>query len=152
MSRKLLSHPRLTTLLDNAQGSSNFAAKGAHRLQITLTLAKKTTSTNSDFIQLAEYQKGVVVAQGRDTEYNLLSDEFARRTFDESGNYTVRPFQIQVQESVTVNENVGRFTAGATTNDGNTASSDLLAVKVSSGKAYVNGYEIEKNGPINQRP
>ena len=30
-----------TTLLDNAQGSSNFAAKGAHRLQISLTLIRK---------------------------------------------------------------------------------------------------------------
>ena len=136
-----------TTLLDNAQGSSNFAAKGAHRLQISLTLAKKTTSTNSDFIQLAQLKSGVSVAQGRDTEYNVLSDEFARRTFDESGNYTVRPFQFQVQESVTVNENTGRFTAGASTDDGNVASTDLLAIKVSPGKAYVNGYEIEKNVP-----
>ena len=135
-----------STLLDNAQGSSNFAAKGAHRLQITLTLAKKTTATASNFIQLAEYREGVIVARGRQTEYNLLADEFARRTFDESGNYTVRPLQITVEESVTVNENVGRFAVGATTNDGNTASSDLLAVKVSSGKAYVNGYEIEKDG------
>ena len=135
-----------STLLDNAQGSSNFAAKGAHRLQITLTLAKKTTATASNFIQLAEYREGIIVARGRQTEYNLLADEFARRTFDESGNYTVRPFQISVEESVTVNENVGRFAVGATTNDGNIASSDLLALKVSSGKAYVNGYEIEKDG------
>ena len=28
-------------LIDNAQGSSNFAAKGAHRFKITLTLSKK---------------------------------------------------------------------------------------------------------------
>ena len=35
-----------TTLLDNSTGSSNFAAKGAHRLKITLTLAKLSlTST-----------------------------------------------------------------------------------------------------------
>ena len=31
-----------TSLLDNATGSSNYAAKGAHRLKITLTLAKRT--------------------------------------------------------------------------------------------------------------
>ena len=48
-----------------------------------------------------------------------------------SGNYTVRPFQFNVEESVTVNENTGRFALGATTDDGNTASSDLLAIKVS---------------------
>ena len=134
-----------TTLLDNAQGSSNFAAKGAHRLKISLSLAKKTTATAANFIQLAQYRNGRIVSKGRQTEYNILADEFARRTFDESGNYTVRPFQISVEESVTVNENVGRFAIGATTDDGNTASSDLLAVKVSSGKAYVNGYEIDKD-------
>ena len=136
-----------SSLLDNAQGSSNFAAKGAHRLQFTLTLAKKTTSTNANFVQIAQIKNGVVVAQGRETEYSVLAEEFARRTFDESGNYTVRPFQFSVEESVTVNENTGRFALGATTDDGNTASSDLLAIKVSPGKAYVNGFEIDKNVP-----
>jgi len=136
-----------TTLLDNAQGSSNFAAKGAHRLQLTLTLAKKTTATNADFVQVAQIKNGVVVAQGRETEYSVLSEEFARRTFDESGNYTVRPFQFNVEECVTVNENTGRFAVGATTDDGNIASSDLLAIKISPAKAYVNGFEIEKNVP-----
>jgi len=136
-----------TSLLDNAQGSANFAAKGAHRLKITLTLAKKTTASNSNFIQLAQIKNGAVVAQGRETEYSILSEEFARRTFDESGNYTVKPFQFKVQECVTVNENTGRFTLGATTNDGGTASTDLLSLNVSPGRAYVNGYELEKNAP-----
>jgi len=136
-----------SSLLDNAQGSSNFAAKGAHRLQISLTLAKKTTATNANFVQLAQIKNGALVAMGRETEYSVLSQEFARRTFDESGNYTVKPFQFKVEESVTVNENTGRFALGATTDDGNTASSDLLAIKVSPGKAYVNGYEILKNTP-----
>ena len=134
-----------SSLLDNAQGSSNFAAKGAHRLQISLTLTKKTTATNTNFVQIAQIKNGVVVAQGRETEYSVLAEEFARRTFDESGNYTVRPFQFSVEESVTVNENTGRFAVGATTDDGNTASSDLLAIKVSPGKAYINGFELEKN-------
>jgi len=136
-----------SSLLDNAQGSSNFAAKGAHRLQYTLTLAKKTTATNANFVQLAQIKNGSIVAMGRETEYSVLAEEFARRTFDESGNYTVRPFQFSVEESVTVNENSGRFALGATTDDGNTASSDLLAIKVSPGKAYINGYELEKNVP-----
>ena len=33
---------------------------------------------------------------------------------------------------------------GATTDDGGTASEDLLAVAVTPGKAFVRGYEIEK--------
>jgi len=136
-----------SSLLDNAQGSSNFAAKGAHRLQISLTLVQKTTATNTDFVQLAQIKNGAIVAMGRETEYSVLSQEFARRTFDESGNYTVKPFQFKVEESVTVNENTGRYALGATTDDGNTASSDLLSIRVSPGKAYVKGFEILKNAP-----
>jgi hypothetical protein len=28
------------------------------------------------------------------TDYNLIRDELARRTFDESGDYYVKPFQV----------------------------------------------------------
>ena len=31
----------------------------------------------------------------------FLGETLARRTFDESGDYTVRPFQFDVRESVT---------------------------------------------------
>ena len=37
-----------TTLLDNATGTSNYAAKGAHRLKITLTLGTKTIDDSTD--------------------------------------------------------------------------------------------------------
>ena len=83
----------------------------------------------------------------RTTEYSVIEETLARRTFDESGDYTVRPFQFVAKECVTVNENVGVFTAGATTDDGNTASSSLLELQVSPGKAYIHGYEIEKMAP-----
>ena len=36
------------------------------------------------------------------------------------------------------------FTNGATTDDGNTASSSLLSLSCSTGKAFVGGFEIEK--------
>jgi hypothetical protein len=39
---------------------------------------------------------------------------------------------------------IGKYALGATTDDGNTASSDLLALIVSPGKAYIKGYELEK--------
>ena len=34
------------------------------------------------------------------TDYNLIRDELARRTYDESGDYYVKPFQVSVQESL----------------------------------------------------
>ena len=38
------------------------------------------------------------------------------------------------------------YTKGATTDDGGTASEDLLAIACTPGKTYVRGYEIEKLG------
>ena len=142
-----------TTLLDNATGSSNFAAKGAHRLKISLSLAKlaRGSTADSNFVELMDIKDGIVQSQVRFTEYNVLEETLARRTFDESGDYTVRPFQFQVRESVDTsvqNEDfVGAFTAGETTDDGNTADSSLLGFQVSPGKAFVRGFEIEKIAP-----
>ena len=75
----------------------------------------------------------------------------ARRTFDESGDYTVRPFTFEMKESVDVSvgetDFTGVYTSGDTTRDGNKASDDFMALQVSPGKAYVRGYEIEKIAP-----
>ena len=142
-----------TTLLDNATGSSNFAAKGAHRLKISLSLAKlaRGSTADSNFVELMDIKDGTIQSQVRFTEYNVLEETLARRTFDESGDYTVRPFQFQVRESVDTsvqNEDfVGAFAAGETTDDGNTADSSLLGFQVSPGKAFVRGFEIEKIAP-----
>ena len=141
-----------STLTDNARGSSNYAAKGAHRLKIELTLAKlATTSTDdSSFIEMMRIDSGTLVSKARETEYSVLGDVLARRTFDESGNYTVKPFLFDSRESI--NNTVegvdfsGVYSSGATTDDGGTASEDLLALSCSAGKAYVRGYEFEKIG------
>ena len=138
-----------SSLTDNSQGSSNFAAKGAHRLKISCALATlaETSTADENFVELMRVKNSVALSQIRETEFGTIEDTFARRTFDESGDYTVRPFQFELKECVTVNENEGVFVADATTDDGNTASSSLLSLKVSPGKAYVKGYELEKIAP-----
>ena len=85
-----------------------------------------------------------VVSAVRKSELGHIEETFASRTFNESGNYTVRPFQFEVQESVPNNDRPGAFTAGDSTDDDNTAAEKYLALKVSPGLAYVQGYEIEK--------
>ena len=90
---------------------------------------------------------GMLQSKVRTTEYSVLEETFARRTFDESGDYTVRPFQFTTNECVTIDDEEGFFTTGSITDDGNTASENLLAFKVSPGKAYVKGFEIEKLAP-----
>ena len=150
ISETLVTPEADSTLTDNATGSSNYAAKGAHRLKITLTLASLDTDSTADstFIETMRISNGNVVDNARNTEYSVLGDTLARRTFDESGDYTVRPFQFDVRETVdSTVQNVdfdGVYTSGKTTDDSNTASDSLLTLAISPGKAYVRGYEIEK--------
>jgi hypothetical protein len=87
-------------LLDNAQGSYNYAAPGAHRHFIELLLEKREldSSEDSNFVTLSVVDNGVVLRDTRTTEYSDLEKTLARRTFDESGSYTVRDFEIDVRE------------------------------------------------------
>ena len=150
VTEELITPEADATLTDNARGSANYAAKGAHRLKITLTLSKLSLDSTEDtkFVQLMRIENGNVVNSVRNTDYSVLGDTLARRTHDESGDYTTRPFIFDARESVNTTvkgtDFTGVYSVGATTNDGNTASEDLFAVSVSPGKAYVKGYEIEK--------
>jgi len=140
------------SLTDNATGSSNFAAKGAHRLKIELVLKVLDISSTDDdqFVEIARVSNGQLESNARPTEYSVIGDTLARRTFDESGDYTVRPFQLDMREGLTNRHKDvdfrGVYSTGETTRDSNTASSDKLALAISPGKAYVKGYEIEKSG------
>ena len=139
------------SLTDNATGTSNFAAKGAHRLKINLILSKRDlgSSEDTDFIELMTIRDGVQIVNTTEvTKYSQIGDTLARRTFDESGDYTVRPFQFEVKESidnsVKTKQFDGQYTNGQLTDDGNIAGEEFLAIACSLGKAYVRGYEIEK--------
>ena len=138
-----------STLLDNATGSTNYAAKGAHRLKFTLALAKiaRDSTADSNFVQLLDTKEGVLLSKVDRTEYAILEETMARRTFDESGDYTTVPFNILMKESVELNEREGVYTAGDSTDDSNTAASTFVVAEVSTGKAYVKGFEIAKIGP-----
>ena len=87
------------SLTDNATGSSNFAAKGAHRLKINLTLSRLdiTTADDQSFVELIRLNSGEIATLARGTDYSVLGNTLAARTFDESGNYTVRPFGFEVR-------------------------------------------------------
>ena len=137
-------------LNDNANGFNNYAAPGADRLKITARLAKKDLNSfdTSGFVELARVENGVLVKINESTDYNILSDELARRTFDESGNYYVKAFDVYARESLDNGEgNNGIYSENQLTSSGNTPSDDLMVYKVSPGKAYVRGYEIETIAP-----
>ena len=135
-------------LNDNATGSTNYNAPGAHRFKILLTLAKKTLSATDDtnFIEIARVENGDIKVHARNSQYAVLEETLARRTFDESGDYTVNEPDFDVRESVVSGNNRGIYTDSATTTDGNTATTSMLAVGVSPFKAYVRGFEAERIG------
>src|SRR5210317_1170848 len=128
-----------TSLNDNAQGVSNTNAPGAHRFKIELTLAKKplTSTEDNNFYELLRLSSGTLQNQVRTTEYAILEDTLARRTYDESGDYVVKPFDIGVREHLASGNNRGIYTSA------NGGDATKLAVGFSPGKAYVKGYEID---------
>ena len=97
------------SLNDNAAGSSNVNAPGAHRFKIDLTLTKKTlTSTeDSNFVELLRLSEGIIQNRVRTTEYAVLEETLARRTFDESGDYSVRGFDLDIREHLLSGTNRG---------------------------------------------
>ena len=137
-----------TSLLDNATGSSNENATGAHRFKIDLTLAKLSLSSTADasFVELLRITDGQILSKVDNTDYGILEKTLARRTFDESGDYVIRNFDLDIREHLISGTNRGIYAADSTSVDGNTASATKLAFGLSQGKAYVRGYEIKKHG------
>jgi hypothetical protein len=90
------------SLNDNAKGFNNYAAPGADRLKITATLAKKPLESekNENFIEILIVRNGFVSHINETPEYNVIVDELARRTFDQSGDFYVKPFSIVSRESL----------------------------------------------------
>ena len=134
------------SLYDNAKGFSNFAAPGADRLKIDLTLSKKLLTDNDDktFVELLRLDNGVIKKIQDKSNYNLIRDYFAERTFEESGNYAIDEFEVEVKENLNDRlGNEGVYFPGQSTDEGNTPSEDLMAVTVSAGKAYVKGFDVE---------
>jgi hypothetical protein len=100
IDEQLITPEEATDLLDNAQGSPNFAAPGAHRYQINLTLIKREfdATDNENFIELLRTVNGEIQYQVKTTQYAELERTLARRTYDESGNYVVRNFGIDPRQ------------------------------------------------------
>ena len=119
------------SILDRAQGSPNYAAPGADRYAATLTLTVKELADDiENFIEIARIVDGALVVNQDKTVYSEIGKELARRTFDESGDYTVKNWPIQISDDVSDPSDDTKFT-----------------VALDPGKAYVKGYEF---GTINQ--
>ena len=118
-----------TSLLDNATGTYNYAAPGADRLKLTpelIVLDKDVADANTDFLPIIEFADGRPYKQNQSTVYNVIGDEIAKRTYEESGNYVLDQFIVSTRDSTTFSETASAF-----------------KINIDPGKAYINGYRVE---------
>lgn len=126
VNQALLDYRDEASLRDNAIGTANYGAPGADRYRIELILIRKPIDSANDeqFVELAKVQAGRLIDVKNRPQYADITDMLARRTYDESGDYTVEPFYLEIEKD-----------------------DDKFLARISDGKAYVKGYEIEKVEP-----
>lgn len=115
------------SLLDNASGFNNENAPGADRLKLSpylVALPSYRAHANANFLSLIDFQAGLPVIKRLDTQFDSVSAEMAKRTREESGNYSVRKNNFDV-ESI----------------DANTTHFNVM---IGPGLHYVNGYRAEQ--------
>ena len=128
-----------TSLLDPALESSNYSAPGADRLKLTASLSVRAIDdpiAAPNFVTLFTVKDGVIDISNEKTQYNILGDSMARRTYEESGDYLIRGYNVTIQEHDKITgsvPNYGRFTDGDNTK---------LVVGIDSGHGYVKGYPV----------
>ena len=118
-----------TSLLDNATGTYNYAAPGADRLKLTpelQVLDKEAADANTDFLPIIEFADGRPYKQNQSTVYNVIGNEIAKRTYEESGNYVLDQFIVGTRDSSTFSE-----------------TRSVFKMNVDPGKAYINGFRVE---------
>jgi len=116
-----------STLFDPAQGSFNFNAPGADRLNSELVI--RTYPTADIAIAPATYFSQIIIEAGNiiqdqdKPQYADIMNVMARRTHDQAGNYTVREFPIRIEDDL--------------------VDATKMEVSLEAGKAYVMGFEYE---------
>ncbi len=129
------------TLLDPAYGSTNYSAPGADRYYAGLVLEAHPYDFvyNDDYIELMRLNNGTLEEHQRNSRYNELEKNIARRTYDESGDYTVHGFKVAVTDHLKSDATPSGQWSALQGGD-----ADLLSVRISPGKAYVKGFEVDR--------
>ena len=85
-----------SSLYDNQGAVPNVAAPGADRFRITLTIAEESDiDSDENFIHVATVKEGSIYsAVSINDAYNIPNDVVAKRIFENSGDYIVKPYTI----------------------------------------------------------
>ena len=135
------------SLYDNSIGSSNYTAPGGHRLRIRLDLKEFALDaiTDKNFIQLLTVSRGLVQRKVSVADYSIIEQTLARRTYDESGDYVVDNFSIDIREYAQKDSNRGIYAVdefGLYNGYSASEAARKMIASVGPGKAYIKGYEI----------
>jgi hypothetical protein len=138
------------TLLDPASGSYNFNAPGADRYKIQVKLVSIKTATEGTTISFTVPENFYKYADFRYSNFNRavvesdplngLGKELAIRTYNESGDYTVRGHKVRLREHL----NDGQGNGGVLDLADGGDSTKLFAV-VDPGTSVVKGYPRKLN-------
>lgn len=130
--RRIVTSAEDGNLNDISLGYANTASPGADRYSVTLELGTKT-DTDAEFITLASWMGGEMSYFKPSSEYSVIEDELARRTHEESGNYTVGAYDISFMEHLKTDGAPGLTTTG---------SADNFVIKLSPATHYVLGRRV----------
>ena len=129
---EIITHQEDSSLYDNASGEPNETAPGADRLRVNTRLVQFELNQLDDLpdncFEIFRIKDGEVQRKVDKSDYSLLNDTLAQRTYEESGDYTVKSFGIGLEEHDTV------F---------GTESQDQFVAQLDPGIAYVKGYRVE---------
>lgn len=137
------------SLYDNAIGSPNESAPGAARYYMEAILTVKADDVK-DFVEIVKIKTGTPIIKPVISDYSKQFQEiFARRTYDESGDYVINDFILDVREYYNNGSNRG-FTDLITDSNPTPTIAQIndaktkISLTLDAGKAYVRGFEIEK--------
>mgnify|MGYP003630577747 FL=1 len=136
------------TLLDNATGSFNYSAPGADRLKLTATLSSFSSTAvmssvqKQNYVEMLNIDIGQIQTKREATEYNVVRDFVANRTKDFFGDTIIKGMGLRLREHLNDGTNNGLY---RTNQKGD---NNKLVVGVDTGKAYVEGYDIETFGSV----
>ena len=141
-----------SALRDNANGTSNESAPGADRYVIDTALIKQAITDEDpaglisrasadgvdEYVHLTTVINGAVTQKNEVPVDTELSERLETRTSEESGDYVIAPFTLDIKEHLNENNNNGYLTSA----QGGDA--DKIAIGIEPSIAYVDGRRIEK--------
>ena len=115
-------------LFDNQGSVPNLTAPGADRYRIKLTIVEESdVDSDENFVHIATVKEGAIYnAVDNNNAYNIPNEVIAKRIFENSGDYIVKPYTVDFSLD--------------------SASTHLL-LNVSAGTAVVDGFRAARNFP-----